>query len=180
MAGKDRRVVRKAYPVKCMVKKYIVALSAAERQYLEQFTTTGKRAAYQITHARILLKADLNQEEGSWCDVEIQTALDVAVRTIERVRQRFVEEGLEAALKRRPGAGRKRQMQGEQEAHLIALRCSEPPQGQARWTLRLLAEQMVELNYMESISLETVRKTLKKQTATVETTKLGDSSPTKR
>lgn len=145
-----------------MVKKYIVALSEEERQSLEQFTTTGQHAAYQITHARILLKADRNQVGGSWSDVEIEAAIDVSVRTIERVRQRFVEEGLECALKQRPGAGRKRQMQGEQEAHLIALRCSKPPQGQARWTLRLLADQMVVLGYVESISHESVRQTLKK------------------
>lgn len=145
-----------------MVKKYIITLSEEERQSLEQFTTTGKHAAYQINHARILLKADRNQTGGSWCDVEIEAALDVSLRTIERVRQRFVEEGLECALKQRPGAGRKRQMQGEQEAHLIALRCSEPPQGQARWTLRLLAGQMIELGYVETISYETVRQTLKK------------------
>lgn len=145
-----------------MVKKYIVALSEAERQLLEQFTTTGRHAAYQINHARILLKADRNQSGGSWCDVDIKAALDISVRTIERVRQRFVEEGLEAALQQRPGAGRKRQIQGEPEAHLIALRCSDPPQGKGRWTLRLLADQMVELGYLESTSHETVRQTLKK------------------
>lgn len=145
-----------------MVKKYIIALSEEERQFLEQFTTTGKHAAYQINHARILLKADQNQAGGSWCDVEIKGALDISLRTIERVRQRFVEVGLEAALKQRPGAGRKRQLQGEQEAHLIALRCSEPPEGQARWTLRLLADQMVALEHVESISHETIRQTLKK------------------
>lgn len=145
-----------------MVKKYVIALSQEEQQWLEQFTTTGKHAAYQMNHARILLKADRNQDGGSWCDVAIQAAFDVSLRTIERVRQRFVEEGLAAGLKQRPGAGRKRQMQGEQETHLIALRCSEPPQGQARWTLRLLADQMMALGYVESISHETVRQTLKK------------------
>lgn len=145
-----------------MVKKYIVTLSEEERQFLEQFTTTGRHAAYQINHARILLKADQNQADGSWSDTAIQQALDVSIRTIERVRQRFVEEGLQAALKQRPGAGRNRQIQGEQEAHLIALRCSEPPQGKGRWTLRLLADQMVELGHLESTSYETVRQTLKK------------------
>lgn len=145
-----------------MVKKYIVKLSEEERQFLEQFTTTGKHAVYQINHARILLKADQNQPGGSWCDVDIKGALDISLRTIERVRQRFVEEGLQAALQQRAGAGRKRQIQGEQEAHLVALRCSEPPQGQARWTLRLLAEQMVVLGHVESTSHETVRQTLKK------------------
>jgi transposase len=145
-----------------VVKKYIVTLNEEERQFLEQFTTTGRHAAYQINHARILLKADQNQPGGSWSDSDIQEALDISVRTIERVRQRFVEEGLQVSLKQRPGAGRKRQIQGEQEAHLIALRCSEPPKGKERWTLRLLANQMVELGYLESTSHETVRQTLKK------------------
>ncbi|MBW4463995.1 MAG: helix-turn-helix domain-containing protein [Pegethrix bostrychoides GSE-TBD4-15B] len=145
-----------------MVKKYIVTLNEEELQLLERFTTTGRHAAYQINHARILLKADQNQTGGSWSDSDIQEALDISVRTIERVRQRFVEEGLQAALKQRPGAGRKRQIQGEQEAHLIALRCSEPPKGKGRWTLRLLADQMVELGHLESTSHETVRQTLKK------------------
>lgn len=145
-----------------MAKKYIVSLSDEEHQVLEQFTTTGKRGARQINHARILLKADINHPGGGWLDVEIQEALDVSVRTIERVRQRFVEQGLDAAIKHKPGAGRKRKMQGAQEAHLIALRCRKPPEGQARWTLQLLADQMVELNYIESISHETVRQTLKK------------------
>ena len=87
-----------------------------------------------------MLKADRNQDGGSCCDVTMQAAFDVSLRTIERVRQRFVEEGLAVGLKQRPGVGRKRQIQGEPEAHLIALRCSDPPQGQARWTLRLLSD----------------------------------------
>lgn len=145
-----------------MVKKYVVALDKDERQLLEQFTTTGNRAAYQINHARILLKADQNQPGGSWREVDIKQALDIRLRTIEPVRQRFVEAGLEAALKQRPGAGRKRRIQGEQEAHLIALRCSDPPQGQVRGTLRRLADQMVALEHIESVSHETVRQTLKK------------------
>lgn len=162
-----------------MVKKYIVSLSEAEREFLEQFTTTGKHAAYQMNHARILLKADQNQAGGSWCDTQVKAALDVSLRTIERVRQRFVEEGLESALKQRPGAGRKRQMQGEQEAHLIALRCSKPPQGRGRWTLQLLADQMVSLGYVETISHETVRKTLKKTNCNPGNKSVG-SSPRSR
>ncbi len=145
-----------------MVKKYIVSLSEAERQELEQMVTTGKRAAYTINHARILLKADRNQANGSWSDQEIKDAFGMSIRTIERVRQRFVEEGLEAALKCRPGGGRKRKLDGEVEAHLIALRCSEVPKGKGRWTLRLLADQMVELNYVEQLSHESVRQALKK------------------
>jgi transposase len=145
-----------------MTKKYHVDLSAEERQSLEQFTTTGKHAAYQINHARILLKADRNQPGGSWCDTDIKAALDLSLRTIERVRKRYVEEGVEAALKCRPGAGRKREVTGEVEAHLIALRCGDVPNGQTRWTLRLLADRMVELNYVEHISHESVRQVLKK------------------
>lgn len=145
-----------------MVKKYIVSLSEAERQELEQMVKTGKRAAYTINHARILLKADCNQPSGSWRDQEIKDAFGMSIRTIERVRQRFVEEGLEAALKCRPGGGRKRKLNGEVEAHLIALRCSEVPKGKGRWTLRLLADQMVELNYVEQLSHESVRQVLKK------------------
>jgi transposase len=145
-----------------MVKKYIVRLSEEERQTLEQIVTTGKRAAYTINHARILLKADGNQLNGSWRDQDIQAALDMSLRTIERVRQRFVEEGLDAALKCRPGGGRKPKLDGEVEAHLVALRCSEAPNGKGRWTLRLLAGQMVELGYIEQLSHESVRQVLKK------------------
>jgi len=159
-----------------MVKKYNVALTADERQYLEQFTTTGKQAAYKINHARILLKADCNQPGGSWGDKDIESALDLSLRTIERVRQRFVETGMETALKSRPGAGRKRELTGEVEARLIALRCSDAPTGQGRWTLRLLAERMVELEYVEHISHESVRQVLKKRIATLETNVLGDSA----
>lgn len=145
-----------------MAKKYIVTLTDEERQYLEQFTTTGKRGARQLNHARILLKADINHTSGGWCDTDIKDALDVSLRTIERVRHRFVEEGLESSLTHRPGAGRQRKMDGDVEAHLIALRCSAPPKGVARWTLRLLADKMIELNYVDTISHETVRQTLKK------------------
>jgi hypothetical protein len=132
-----------------MVKKYIVSLSETERQKLEAIVTTGKRAAYTINHARILLKADCNQPDGSWRDQEIKDAFDISIRTIERVRQRFVEEGLENALKCRPGGGRKPKLDGETEAHLIALRCGATPSGKGQWTLRLLADQMVELGHVE-------------------------------
>lgn len=145
-----------------MVKKYIVALSEEERQSLEQFTSTGKHAAYQINHTRILLKADCNQPHGSWVDEDIKVAFEMSIRTIERVRQRWVEEGMESALKCRPGAGRKQKLAGDGEAHLIALRCSDAPTGRGHWTLRLLAERMVELKYVDQISHESVRQVLKK------------------
>ena len=142
-----------------MSKKYIVSLSAEERQSLKQLTLKGKAPAYKINHARILLKADTNQQDGGGVDEAISKALDVSIPTIERVRRLFVEQGIEAALNRQPPRNTKPRIDGEQEAHLIALTCSQPPEGQARWTLRLLAERMVELDYVESISYETILRT---------------------
>lgn len=142
-------------------KKYIISLTPEERSMLEQFSRTGKAAAYAITHARILLKADIAQAEGGWVDADISVALDVSVATIERVRQRCVEEGIEACLKQRRRT-KARLLDGEQEAHLVALTCSPAPEGRARWTLRLLRDQLVALEIVESISHETVRQTLKK------------------
>lgn len=144
-------------------KKYVVALTVEERVALEKLTKTGKTAAYKINHARILLKADINNEEGGWSDREISKALDISISTIERVRKGFVELGLEEAMSRKsPTHTKTRLLDGKQEAHLIALTCGEPPEGQGSWTLRLLAERMVELGYVESISHETVRQVLKK------------------
>lgn len=144
-------------------KKYIVSLTPEERAYLEKMTTTGKASAYKINHARVLLLADTNQEEGGWIDQAIAGILNISVSTIERVRQRFVESSLEFALNRQPQSKRKpHRLDGEQEAHLIAVTCSTPPSGCSRWTLRLLAQQLVELDEVESISHETVRQTLKK------------------
>ncbi len=144
-------------------KKYIVSLTSEERKELEKLTTTGKAAAYKVNHARILLKSDINQEGGGWLDAAISQALDMSVSTIERVRQRFVEQGLEAALGRKQQQRRKAPcLDGEQEAHLLAITCSEPPKGRGHWSLRLLAERMVELGYVETVSHETVRQTLKK------------------
>lgn len=144
-------------------KKYIVALSPEERQNLERLTTTGKAPAYKLNHARILLKADINQQPGGWRDQDISDALDISVSTIERIRQRFVEQSLEAALSRQtPVRTKPRLLDGEQEAHLIALAWAQTPEGQGRWTLRLLAERMVELAYVGSLSHETVCQTLKK------------------
>ena len=149
-------------------KKYIVSLTLSERQALSQLTRSGKAAAYKLNHARILLKADINQDNGGWTDYKISEALDISQATIERVRKRFVEEGVEAALGRQPRTQhKKRRLDGEKEAHPIALACSEPPEGYARWTMRLLADKMVELEYVESIAPETVRQTLKKTTSSL-------------
>ena len=144
-------------------KKYIITLTDEERTKLKELVNKGKNPAYKVNHARILLLADTNQSGGGWKDRDISQALSISVATIERVRQRLVEEGLSAALGRKTTQKpRQRRLDGKQEAHLIALTCSTPPVGQGRWTLRMLAERMVELDYVETLSHETVRQTLKK------------------
>ncbi len=144
-------------------KKYIVSLTPSERHFLEQLTKKGKIAAYKMNHARILLKADINQKEGGWTDRQIGESLDIGHATIERVRQRFVEEGIESALSRREQKNRRQKIiDGEKEAYLIAIACSETPCGKSNWTLQMLADRMVELNYVEQVSTETIRQTLKK------------------
>lgn len=141
-----------------MDKKYIVTLTDAERASLRSLISTGKGAARRLIHARVLLKAD-----QGLLDQAIADAVEVSCPTIERIRKRFVEEGLDAALDpRRSVKARERKIDGEVEAHLIALACSTPPTGQARWTLRLLASTLVELEYVADISHETVRRALKK------------------
>jgi transposase len=145
------------------VKKYIVRLTPEEQAHLWQMLRRGKAAARILLHARILLKADSSPEAPAWSDEAIREALEVHETTVARVRQRFVEEGLEAALRPKSSSrqyGRK--LDGKAEAHLIALVCSAPPEGRAQWTLRLLADQLVELQYVGSVSHETVRQTLKK------------------
>ncbi len=145
------------------MKKYIVKLSQQEREELHGLISTGKSSARKVMHARILLKADESEEGPGWKDEQIREAVEVSISTIERVRRQFVEEGTEAALSRRPGSGyRELKIDGEKEAHLIALACSKAPSGQGKWTLRLLAEKMVELEYLDEVSHETVRRTLKK------------------
>jgi transposase len=144
-------------------KRYLISLSDEERQTLEELTTKGKASARKINHARILLKANLNQEDRGWSDQAISLALNISTRTIERVRQRFVEEGLENALIPPPKTSLKlRKIDGEREAHLVAIACSPAPTGYNRWTLRLLADQMVVMGYVENISHESVRQVLKK------------------
>src|SRR4051812_18721282 len=147
-----------------MTKRYRVTLTADERDELERLLARGKADVRKIKHAQILLKADEADGGPGWPDQLIAEALEVGIATVERVRQRFVEEGLASALS--PYRGGKRiyehKLDGAQEAHLIALACSAPPNGRARWTLRLLARRMVELAYVDTVSHETVRQTLKK------------------
>jgi len=145
------------------MKKYIVTLTDEERQRLRALIASGKGSARKLTHARILLKADRRGRKPGCKDATIADGVEVGVSTVERVRQRFVEEGLEAALVPHPSRRQYRpKLGGEEEAHLIALACSKPPEGRARWTLRLLAERMVELEYVDTVSHETVRGVLKK------------------
>ena len=155
-------------------KKYIVSLTPSERDFLEQLTKKGKTAAYKMNHARILLKADVNQEGGGWKDRQIIESLDISHATIERVRQRFVEEGMESALNRREQKKRRQKIiDGEKEAYLIAIACSETPTGKGNWTLKMLADKMVELNYVEQVSTETIRQTLKKTNLSLGSMKPG-------
>lgn len=146
-----------------MNKKYLVTLTADERQELEQLLTKGKAAARTLTRAWVLLKADAGPCGPAWTDEQIRAAYGVGAVTIYRVRQTFVEAGLPATLGRRhPYRCRPRKLDGDQEARLIALACSQPPTGRRRWTLRLLAGHMVALGYSDPLSPETVRQTLKK------------------
>ena len=146
-----------------MKKKYIVTLTDEERQMLQALLSRGKAAARKLTHARILLKADAADGGPGWKDESIAEALEVGRATVERVRQAFVEEGLERALERRkPRRQYRRKLDGDGEAHLIALACQKPPEGRSRWTLQLLADRMVQLEYVDQISYQTVRRTLKK------------------
>ena len=146
-----------------IAKRYRVTLTQPERQELRQLISRGKADARKLARARILLQADESPGGPRRTDDQIASAFNVATRTVERVRERFVEQGLEAALLPRPSKRvYARKLDGRQEAKLIALACSKPPAGKARWTLRLLADEMVELEVVEALSHETVRQTLKK------------------
>jgi transposase len=145
-----------------MRKKYIVRLTDEERHILQEIISKGTRAAYKIKHANILLKADA--DGVNWADQQIATAFSTSLNTVVNLRQRFVEHGFDAALgrKKRRTPPRKKSLDGHQEARLIALRCSAPPTGYAKWTLQLLADKLVELKVVDQISRETVRQVLKK------------------
>jgi hypothetical protein len=145
-------------------KQYLVTLTADEREHLAALLSAGKRSALTLTRARILLKADQADGGPAWEDARIAEALDCGVRTVERVRRRFIERGVEAALGRQPQdrPSRERKLDGRAEARLIALACSAPPDGRAAWTLQLLADRLVELRVVDSVCDETVRRALKK------------------
>ena len=144
-------------------KKYRVELTDEEQQELKSLVSKGRTAAYKQTHARILLLSDEAQGWGAKKDEEIAQSLQIGSATVERVRRRCVDEGVEAALGRREQLNRRqKKLDGSGEAHLIALACTEAPEGRAGWTLQLLADRLVECEIVESISHETVRQTLKK------------------
>ncbi len=145
-------------------KKYLVTLTEEERQWLSALVKAGRRSALTITRARILLKADQAKGGPAWDDARIAEALDCGLRTVERVRRRFVERGPEQALGRKAQdrPSRERKLDGAAEARLIAVACSQPPEGRDRWTLKLLADKLVELEVVDSVSDETVRRALKK------------------
>src|SRR5919199_4666831 len=158
-----------------MNKKYRVRLTDEERNHLEKLVRKGKAHARKLTYARILLKAD---EDGpAWTDQRIADAFEVSVATVARERKRYCEEGLEIALMpKKPGLPRRRVLDGRAEAHLIALACSDPPEGRERWSMRLLADRMVELGYVDAVSYETVRRTLKKTAQASPQEAVGDPS----
>ena len=146
-----------------MKKKDPVMLTDEERHHLRQLLAAGTAPARKLTHARTLLKADQSPVGPGWVDERIAEAVEVSQPTVARIRKQYVEQGLEAALNRRsPRRVYQRKLDGEHEARLIAVACSEPPAGYARWTLRLLADTLVELEVVEDISYQTVRRVLKK------------------
>jgi transposase len=145
-----------------MYKKYVVRLSEEERGQLETLVRRGRAHARKLLYGRILLKADENGPDR-WTDERIADAFEVSTATVARERRRYCEDGLEVALMpKKPGKPRRRVLDGRAEAHLIALSCSDPPEGRERWSMRLLADRMVELGHVDTVSHETIRRTLKK------------------
>ena len=146
-------------------KKYRIRLTTDEQRELRALVSRGRTAAYRQTHARILMMSDESRSDGGMKDTDISNALGVGVSMVERVRRRCVDEGIESALDRKRQMRRRQKiLDGEGEAHLISIACGEPPQGRVNWTLKLLADRLVECEIVESISTETVRRVLKKRT----------------
>ncbi len=137
--------------------KYKVELTQSERASLKEVTSKGRLSARKMKRALALLRAD-----GGMSDPKIAEAISMSADTVARVRKRFAEEGLERALNERPRPGQKRKLDGRQEAHLVAIACSDAPEGHTHWTLQLLADKVVEMEFAQSVSLETIRQILKK------------------
>jgi len=147
-----------------MNQKYVVKLTDEQKQHLEKLITSGTSPARMLTRARILLKSDQSENGPNWSYEKIVEAFDVSEMLIRDVRKRFAEAGFEAAIQRKkPDREYEHSLDGEAEAHLIALACSQPPEGQKRWTLRLLKRAMQERMYVQTVSHETIRTTLKKR-----------------
>ena len=147
-----------------MAKQYIVRLTDEERNQIRDLLARKRLAAQKRTRGQILLKADASEDGPAWVDTRIAEAFDVSVVTVENVRRRYVLEGLDAVVQRKKQCrpSRQRVLDGEKEARLVALCCGKAPAGRGRWTLRMLADELVELKIVDSISHETVRQTLKK------------------
>ena len=146
------------------MKRYVVRLEPGERRRLRELVSTGKAAAYKIRHANILLQADESKSGPGWSDSRISEGLGVSVRAIEYLREQFVKEGLEACLgrKKRQTPPVAPKFDGRKEAKLLAVACSQPPNGNERWSLRLLADRVVELKIVDAVSHETIRRVLQK------------------
>ena len=145
-----------------MNKKYVVRLTDQQREHLEKLVRRGRAHTRKLLYARILLKADSDGPDR-WTDERIAEAFEVSTATVARERRRYCEDGLEVALMpKKPGRPRRRVLDGRAEAHLVALSCSDPPEGRERWSMRLLADRMVELGHVDTVSHETIRRTLKK------------------
>ena len=157
-----------------MYKRYVVRLTEEQRRQLETLVRRGRAHSRRLLYARILLKADATEGGPAWTDERIADALETSADTVARERRRFCEDGLEVALMpRKPGRPRRRVLDGRAEARLVALACLEPPEGRASWTLRLLADRMVELGVVEGVSHETVRRTLKKTSSSPTSSRNG-------
>ena len=164
------------------MKRYKVTLEKEEREALQRITEKGSHKSQKVLNALILLNCDEGEfQQRRTRNAEVAAVLQVSMRKIDRVKKKFVEDGLEVALNGRKGERvYKKKADGDFEAHLVALSCSEPPEGFSRWSLRLLADRAVELNYIDSISYETVRRVLKKRNQALAKEGMGDSSRAKR
>jgi hypothetical protein len=163
------------------MKKYHVTLSVAEREELETITTKGKRSARVIQSAYILLNCDLGEQNKAMKDSDVASFLGITERTVENIRKKFVMDGYEIALYGKPSVRvYKKNIDGEIEARIIALSCSQPPEGYARWSLRMLADKAIELNYLDMVSHETIRSVLKKRIETVEEERVDNPTITKQ
>jgi transposase len=160
-----------------MAPRYRVTLTEQERKYLEALTRNGKTGAKKFIHARALLLCDAGSDEPAWAVADVADALGVTSRTIEHLKQRFVEEGIETALERKPREKPPREVvfDGAFEARLIALACSDTPEGYDRWTVRLLADKVVELKFASSVSHMTVQRVLKKTNLSLTSANTGKS-----